>query len=568
MNVPCSVLLIAVAILSTACDSSSQIESKPKAPRPVSIFMLHEMTPVSHSLVTGSVGAWKTEKIGFEISGRVESVLEPETEIEGRVLDQGSGKVLVPGTVLARLHDERYRIAVDSARAAVDVALQRKKAMQVEIAEGLPARLASAQAEQQLAKAESQRTVTLVSKKVATRSDYDRAMAELQTTNATVKNLEAELKTKQAELSSQDAEIEKARFQLAEAERNLRDTVLYSSFRGQVAQVHAVPGSYLDAGDPALTIQIMDPIKVELELSAAMSRRFHRGDIVRVIAENSQGQQTGLEGYVYMTDPNADAETRTFTVTLLVRNRKSQLKIPRGYPTENIARTKDIWPLNFAPIVSGGNTLMTEEKAIRRDANGAFLWKITNRRAGEITSSANRVLNVEKVRITPGTIRVPFLGNWYFVPVEIQPGQNFDPQRDLVAGELKVSQGQPDNWNGRHILLDESSWLLRPGDVVRVGLDQGATTPGLYVPMKAIRQQAGKTSIFIVDDASEQDMAREVEIVLSESSYPSSRETMLRQIRPAPGVKLPPKARVILEGMPFLSDGEPITVVGKPEAVQ
>ena len=127
--------------------------------------------------------------------------------------------------------------------------------------------------------------------------------------------------------------------------------------------------------------------------------------------------QTGLEGYVYMTDPNADAETRTFTVTLLVRNRKSQLKIPRGYQSENIARTKDIWSLNFTPILGGGNTLMTEEKAIRRDANGAFLWKITNRRAGEITSSANRVLNVEKVRITPGTIRVPFLGNWYFVPV-------------------------------------------------------------------------------------------------------------------------------------------------------
>tara|TARA_R110002095_G_scaffold199534_1_gene179371 strand:- start:45430 stop:47112 length:1683 start_codon:yes stop_codon:yes gene_type:complete len=560
---------VAVAILSTACESSSQNERKPKAPRPVTVLLLHQTTPASQSLMTGSVGAWKTEKIGFEISGRVARLLEPETEIEGRVVDQQNGKVLVPGTILARLHDEQYRIAVDLARAAMDVAIQRKKAMDVEIAEGIPARLASAKAEQQLAEADSKRTISLVNKKVATRSEYDRAMAEVLTANAGVANIEAELKTRKAELRSQEAEIEKARFQLAEAERNLRDTVLYSSFRGQVAHVEAVPGSYLDAGDPALTIQIMDPIKVELELSASMSRNFRRGDTVRLYAGGRNDQGTKLEGYVYMTDPNADAETRTFTVTLLVRNRKTQLKIPAEYQSERIARTKDIWPLNFAPIVQGGNMLMTEENAIRHDAEGAFLWKITNRRASDVSHESSRVLNVEKIRITPGNMRIPFLGNWNFVPVTVQKGENIDPENDLVAGELTVSQGKPDQWDGTHILLDESSWLLRPGDTVRVSLQNEEGKPGLYVPMKAVRHHSGKTSIFIIEQDSEaQTIAREIEVILSDKSFASSQDTLLRQIRPAPGFSLPEHAQVVLEGMPFLSEGEPVTIVRQPEVIR
>ncbi len=569
MSVSRLVLLFSIAILATACESSSEIERIQKAPRPVTVFLLQQSTPTSQSLMTGSVGAWKTEKIGFEVAGRVERVLEPDTEIEGRVVDQKSNKVLVAGTVLARLYDEQYRIAVDLARAAVDVAIQRKKAVEVEIADGIPARLASAKAEQQLAKADSDRTISLLNKKVATRSEYDQAMAELQTANAAVANIEAELKTKKAELQSQEAEIQKARFQLAEAERNLRDTVLYSSFRGQVAHVEAVPGSYLDAGDPALTIQIMDPIKVELELSASMSRKFRRGDTVRIYAVDRNDQETKLEGYVYMSEPNADAETRTFTVTLLVRNRKTQLKIPPEYQSEQIARTKDIWPLNFAPIIHDGNLLMTEENAIRHDAEGAFLWKITNRRASDVSLDSERMLHVKKIRIAAGNMRIPFMGNWNFVPVTVPEGEQVDPEVDLVAGELTVSQGKPDQWDGKTILLDESSWLLRPGDTVRVSLQNEGGNAGLYVPMNAVRHHSGKTSIFIIDpDATDQTIAREVEVLLSDKSIASPHDTMLRLISPAPGVSLPAKPQVILKGMPFLRSGEPVNIVSESEAVQ
>ena len=166
-------------------------------------------------------------------------------------------------------------------------------------------------------------------------------------------------------------------------------------------------------------------------------------------------------------------------------------------------------------------------------------------------------------------MRIPFMGNWNFVPVTVQEGEQVDPESDLVAGELTVSQGKPDQWDGKTILLDESSWLLRPGDTVRVSLQNEGGNVGLYVPMNAVRHHSGKTSIFIIDpDATDQTIAREVEVLLSDKSIASPLDTMLRQISPVPGVSLPAKPRVILKGMPFLRSGEPVNIVSESEAVQ
>ena len=53
------------------------------------------------------------------------------------------------------------------------------------------------------------------------------------------------------------------------------------AFAGQVADVDVIPGSVVRRGQPAVTVQMMDPIKVEVEVAAATARRLNeRGYLV------------------------------------------------------------------------------------------------------------------------------------------------------------------------------------------------------------------------------------------------------------------------------------------------
>jgi multidrug resistance efflux pump len=94
-----------------------------------------------------------------------------------------------------------------------------------------------------------------------------------------VKELEALGKSKQAEIESLKSAVLQANQSLRDAQRNLEDCTLYSSFRGQVAEVSVVPGSVVKAGEPVVTLQMMDPIKIEMEVSAQQSRRLRRTDV-------------------------------------------------------------------------------------------------------------------------------------------------------------------------------------------------------------------------------------------------------------------------------------------------
>ena len=280
-----TLMLIGTAVILGAGGGSAELTAPAKPVRAVSVMYLNRSCPVQTQTMTGSVASWKTEQVGFEVAGRVLQVLEPGAEIEGRVLDQATGAVLSEGTVLARLDDQRYRITAEIAQAALDVAQRQRDAIQVEIEQSLPARLEAARAEQKLAQGELARTQELVSRNAISRSEFDRVQTTLETATANVAIRQAELAAKQAEHNSAAAQVEQARLRLEEAERDREDTILHAPFRGQVAKVHVVAGSYVAVGAPVLTVQMMDPIQIELELSATMSRRFRFGDAIRIVAD-------------------------------------------------------------------------------------------------------------------------------------------------------------------------------------------------------------------------------------------------------------------------------------------
>ena len=140
-------------VMTVGCSAKDKSVARPKAPRPVSVVALVHSDPGRFQRVTGSVASWKTDQLGFEVDGRIQFVIEPETDIAGQVYDK-NGNILTAGTLLARLDPTRYELDVESEKAQVAVAEKQREATQIEYDRVIPAQQKAATALRDLANVE------------------------------------------------------------------------------------------------------------------------------------------------------------------------------------------------------------------------------------------------------------------------------------------------------------------------------------------------------------------------------------------------------------------------------
>ena len=109
---PFLVIILSVCIsMFTGCGKQDTI-LEPN-PRPVTVLELRELNPVKPLQLTGSVMSWKEQDISFEVSGRVEWIVEMGTNLEGRW--EEDGKVHIPGDVMASIDKRHYKIRLKAA---------------------------------------------------------------------------------------------------------------------------------------------------------------------------------------------------------------------------------------------------------------------------------------------------------------------------------------------------------------------------------------------------------------------------------------------------------------------
>ncbi len=244
-----------------------------RAPRAVSFMPLRLTKPGGGGRLTGTVESWKREDIGFEVAGRVLSIVEPGVDIVGRTFDE-DGNLLAEGTVLAELDDARYRIAAKQAQTAADAA-------RTDLEEVVPQMLAEAQAALDLADKELERYSNLVGTQSAPQQRLDVADTAQKAAAAKVAQVEALRATKASLVASSVAAVE-------QAEVNIADCELTSPFTGQIARVHAIPGSYVLPGQPVVTVQMMDPMKIQVAVSPETEQQVQFNDRVRVHLPGSE----------------------------------------------------------------------------------------------------------------------------------------------------------------------------------------------------------------------------------------------------------------------------------------
>ena len=520
-----SVALVLSGLVLAGC-SDDQVGAPP-IPRPVTYVTLKVTNPSQSSRLTGSVESWKREDIGFEVAGRILRVVEPGANIEGRTYDE-NGNLLTEGTEIAELDSERYEIAEKQAQAAADAA-------RTDLEEVVPQMLIEAQAALALADKELARYTTLVSQQSATQQRLDVAETAQKAATAKVAQIEALRATKAALLNTSLAAVE-------QAEVNIADCTLYSPFTGQVARVHLIPGGYALPGQAVVTVQMMDPMKVNIAVSAATDARINQNDLVRVYSPDGEE----LEGMVYLKDTYADPATRTFLITLLVRNRRLLAGVPDGRQDEKVATCRNFWKLEQPEVGSDGN-YYAEVKAIQKDDKGHFVWKVENLTREQLYEDFDPVVTVKKVRVTPGEGRVPVLQVFTFR--ELTEIGDLDPVTDVIAGDITGEVT-----DGGTVVLVRQRWLGRPGDVVRVGLKGKETPAGFYVPEDAIQFDGTGYHVAVAQGVSDG-----MEQVAFVAVTPGETVGSLRRIDGT----LEAGMKVIVEGAHYVTDGEKVRTIDK-----
>ncbi|MGH7464982.1 MAG: efflux RND transporter periplasmic adaptor subunit [Longimicrobiales bacterium] len=112
--------------------------------------------------------------------------------------------------------------------------------------------------------------------------------------------------------------LDAARVAVRRAEIDLVRTRIVAPFAGRIANLKVVRGQYVNVGDELLTVQSMDPIRVDARVLEGSIGYLTTGRTARVTFAAFPGEV--FEGRIQTINPVVEQESRTARVSIAVRN--------------------------------------------------------------------------------------------------------------------------------------------------------------------------------------------------------------------------------------------------------
>ncbi|MBX9346678.1 secretion protein HlyD [Chromobacterium vaccinii] len=237
--------------------------------------------------------------LAFRVSGRLASVQVDE------------GDSVQPGQILARLDVEPLKNSLNAALAneaalAARNTLMRKGSRSEDIAQAR-ARLEAAQAAVIQSESEYRRQRDLVpaggsSRQLleAARSQRDQSLAQRDAAAQQLKALVAGFRPE--EIAESDAQLKQARASVASARLALKDASLQSPSAGIILARAVEAGSMVQAGTPAFTLSLRQPVWVRAYVGETQLGKFAAGTEVRVSSDSHPDKTyRGVVGFVSPT---------------------------------------------------------------------------------------------------------------------------------------------------------------------------------------------------------------------------------------------------------------------------
>ena len=490
--------------------------------------------------------ARKQQDVSFEVGGRVAFIVDTTTQLAGRWTE--AGQVVVTGDMLARLDPRDHEIARDNAQAVVAVSDENLRLGITERDKVLPARIEARRSELRRAEAEYERISAAAERSAVSQIELIRSTADRDGARAELLQAEAELEGKQAEVAALRARQAQARQGLEQAEHDLARCTLYAPFSGEVAEVLVEAGGNALAGEPVAHLVMTDPMRINLALSAQAAAGLHPGQAVHFQAP---GEERLRQAVVYEKATIADADTRTFRVSLLARNERGVAGIPAGDPRLAYPRITNVTrALGYDPDDPSGSLMVEETRSLRQDAGGSYVWAALDAPPGIFADGA-AVLPLRRVRVVPGDQRLNFQGLYVMRSLE-DPG--------ALDADAVVALDVPDDYvEGTPALIGRDEWRLRAGQIVRVLLEASPPSPGLFVPMDALKPTGRDgAQVFVLQDGG-------VRAVAVRTLDPVGQLIRIEAADAAGAALLVEGAQVVTDFVHFLRDGEPVQVVGTRE---
>lgn len=497
--------LFAVIVLVAGC--KQEIESYTMPLRPVTVIELSQQDFARNRMLTGVVELYREENIGFEIDGRVTTVLNEGLEVRGPAFNE-RGELIRQGDPIAAMDSARYGSQVGALQAQLDAARRNLQAVEARVT---------------LAKRTLVRQKTILVKGVGVQQAVDDAQSTLDQASA--------------QLAAQNAKVDEVIQRLDTAIEDLGDAVLFAPFSGRITKVHISEGAVVSAGKPIVTLTLMDPVRVQVEVSADDERDIETGDRAIIWPKDPlhNGERTPVNAIVFEKSAAADPALRTFRIDIIARNLRRHVHelMPElaGLPSIN----------DYLPVVreyQGENgPVFVPVDGVLSDEVGHYVLRLPGvsfHAGGERSAVGKHV--PEKVRVTLGD-QFTTVVNWTF--------RSILPNSTLVEGDFIILNPLPSYVDG--VVGGRPQWLLRPRSLIPVQISLTSTTPGYYVPSRAITLVGDSEVVYVVEDG--------VATARSVSVHESFEE--LRRIE---GEGISDAVRLIVGGVHYVSDGQPVSI--------
>jgi RND family efflux transporter MFP subunit len=367
-------IVLGVVLASAACGTTPTARERP--PRPVVVTTAGRYVQQTTLRYSATVEPYVQTTLAFKVSGYVAELLQ-QRGADGRLRSVQAGDLVPRGAVLARIREQDYREAANQAEA----------------------QLAEAQSALVKATQDHQRINTLFERASATQPELDAATAQLDSARARAVG---------------------ARAAVAQRALTLADVTLAAPDDGVLLARNVELGSLAAPGQTAFTIAEVRRVKVVFGVPDTLVRRIAAGTKLSLTAEAmGRGQ---YEGTVTTVSPQADPQSRLFSIELTVANPQNELRpgmvaavtvpgdgsqtreAPLVVPLASIVKAADSGYAVYVVERAAAGEMAHYRKVALGDVLGNAIVVREGLREGErvIVAGATLVRDGEAVRIVPG----------------------------------------------------------------------------------------------------------------------------------------------------------------------
>ena len=434
---------VVIALLIIGC-SAEPTDQATMPIRPVSVTTLKKHDLARQYERTGVVNLYREEKISFEVDGRITSILNEGIEVRGPAYDE-KGALVRRGDPVAAMEGSRYSNRVGALRAQLDATRRDLSALQAQLV---------------LARQTLDRQRTILAEGAGAQQAVDDAQSGYDQAESRV--------------AAGRAAVRAAEEQLAAAAEDLGDAILYAPFSGRITRVHVSEGAVVDAGTPIVTLTLLDPMRIQVEVSADDERMIETGDRAVVYPKDplDASRRIPVNAIVFEKSASAHPELRTFRIDLIVRNLRRHVhdRDPTlvGLPNSN----------DYLPVVreyqGESGPLFIHTDTVYEDDGKQYVLRLPGVSfQGESAKGAVGKHYPERVRVELGSDYTT-VANWTF--------RSISETDALQEGDFLLLNPRPRYVDG--IAIGRPQWLLRPRELVPVHFERDSAPSGFYVPQR------------------------------------------------------------------------------------